>query len=151
MINLKIDFRTCQKYRILMSARQRPNRWFRAFKRKCFGEYDAVTLTLFFIWLHEILKLIFQKQPSCPRNICTEHWRKPPIFTAFLEIFLYLKLKDNDSVEYLQKVLSIALFIYFEGKISFLITSGRSSCFELLFWFSSAILLFKIKSLFFSM
>ena len=33
--------------------------------------------------------LIFQKQPSCPRNICTKHWRKPPIFTAFLGIFLY--------------------------------------------------------------
>ena len=27
------------------------------------------------IWFHEILKLIFQMQPSCLWNICTEHWK----------------------------------------------------------------------------
>ena len=49
----------------------------------------------FMIWFHETLELTFKKQASRPRNTCTEHWRKPPIFTAFLEIFLYLK--NNDS------------------------------------------------------
>ena len=42
------------------------------------------------IWFHKILKLVFQKQSSYP-----------PIFTAFLEILLYLLyLKKNDSVEH---------------------------------------------------
>ena len=53
------------------------------------------TLKFFMIWFHKILKLIFQMQPSCPRNICTEHWRKLPNLTAFLEIFLYLKETPN--------------------------------------------------------
>ena len=83
MIILWIDSRTRQKYRILLSTRKRSNNysWLTPFKRKCFGEYDAVTLTilylkLFMICFRKFLKLIFQKQPSCPRNICTEHWRK---------------------------------------------------------------------------
>ena len=50
-------------------------------------------------WFHKILKLIFQKQPSCPRNTCTEHCRKQANLTAFLEIFLYLK--NNDFEEHL--------------------------------------------------
>ena len=80
------------------------------------------------IWFHKVLKLIFQMQPSFPRNICTENWRKLPNFTVFLEIFLYLK--NNDSVEHAQKVLLIELFIYFQGKIKF------SHCFwsMWLFW-----------------
>ena len=43
----------------------------------------------------QIYKSIFQKKPSCPRNTCTDHWRKQPIFTAFLEIFLYLTLREK--------------------------------------------------------
>ena len=35
---------------------------------------------------------------------------------AFLEIFLYLK--NNNSVEHVQNVLLIELFIYFQGKIT---------------------------------
>ena len=50
------------------------------------------------IWFHKILKLIFQKPSSCPRNICAEQRRKPPNLTAFLEILLYLK--NNDSVKH---------------------------------------------------
>ena len=49
------------------------------------------------VWPHKILKLIFQKQSLCPRNKCTDHWRKLPNLTAFLEIFL--NLKNNNSVE----------------------------------------------------
>ena len=49
---------------------------FRALKRKFFSEYDAVTLTMFYLKiLHDIVSqnssINFQKQPSCPRNICT--------------------------------------------------------------------------------
>ena len=54
-----------------MSARQKSSNYFRAFKRKFLREYGAVTLTMFYF--HKIIQLIFQKQPSCPRNICTEH------------------------------------------------------------------------------
>ena len=44
---------------------------------------------------------LFLKQPSCPRNKCTEHWRKLPNLTAFLDIYLYLKSKNNgDSVKH---------------------------------------------------
>ena len=77
--------------------------------------WPCFTWKFFMIWFHKILKLIFQKQPSFPRNICTEHWRKLPNLKAFLEIFLYLK--SNDSVEHVLRVLLIMLFIYFRGKI----------------------------------
>ena len=49
-------------------------------------------------------------QPSSyAENICTEHWRKLPNLTVFLEI---LYLRNNDSVERVLKVLLIVLFIY---------------------------------------
>ena len=75
----------------------------RVFKRKSFGEYDAVRLPsftwkFFMVWFHKILKLFFQKQPSCFRNKCSEHWRKLPNLTTFLEIFLHLR--NNDPVEH---------------------------------------------------
>ena len=58
-----------------------------------------------FVKFEIILPLIccftFPKWPSCPRNICTEHWRKPPIF---------LYLKNKDSIQHVQKVLLIVLF-----------------------------------------
>ena len=37
-------------------------------------------------------------EPLCPRNTCTEHWRKLPNLTPFLEIFLHLK--NNDFAEH---------------------------------------------------
>ena len=75
------------------------------------------TWKFFMVWFHKILKLIFQKQPSCSKNICTEHWRKLLYLTAFLEIFWCLK--NNDSVEDTYKVLLFVLFIYFQSKIKF--------------------------------
>ena len=50
-------------------------------------EYDAVTLTMLYLEvLHDtvlqILKLIFQKQPLCSTNVCTEHCRKLPNLTS---------------------------------------------------------------------
>ena len=53
------------------------------------SHWPCFTSKFFMIWFHKILKLIFQKQPSCPRNICTGHWRKPPIFTAFFSNFYF--------------------------------------------------------------
>ena len=48
-INLWVNSMTCRKYRILLSARQRSNKLLRAFRGKCFGEYDTVTLTLLYL------------------------------------------------------------------------------------------------------
>ena len=98
------------------------------------SHWPCFTGKFFIIWIHKTLKLIFHTQSSCPRNICTEHWRKLSNLTAFLGIFSYLKNKN--SSEHLQKVLVIVLFIYFPGKIkSFFTVSGWSGCFEFLFWF----------------
>ena len=63
-----------------------------------------------FTW--KFLKL-FLRKPSCPRNICTEHWRKLPNLIAFLKIYLYLKSKNNDFVKNVSKVLLNVPFIYF--------------------------------------
>ena len=60
------------------------------------SHWPCFTWKFFMICFHKILQLIFQKQPSCPRTICTEHWRKLPNLTAFLESFLYLKNNDSD-------------------------------------------------------
>ena len=114
MINLWIDFRTCQKYRILLSARLNNYlelSWENVLGNMMLSHWLCFNWKFFMIWLHKIIRLIFQKQPSFPRNICTQYWRKPPISTAFLEMFLYFK--NNDSVEYAYKVLLIVLFIYF--------------------------------------
>ena len=61
----------------------------RSFKRKCFWEYYAVTWTMLYF----------------------------KVLDSFLKTFLYLK--NNNSVEHVQKVLLILLFIYFQGKIKF--------------------------------
>ena len=55
----------------------------------------------------------FLKHPSCPRNIFTEHWRKLPNLTTFLDIYLYLKSKNNDNSAKHVKILLNLLFIYF--------------------------------------
>ena len=123
MINLWRDSRTCQKWRILLSARPRFNYNYlelskeNVLRNMMLSHWPCFTWKFFMIWFHKILKLIFQMVPSCPRNICTEQWKKLLNLTAFLEICLYLK--NNDSVEHVQKVLLIVLFIYFQGKIKF--------------------------------
>ena len=81
------------------------------------SHWPCFTWRFFMKWFRKTLKLICQALPSCPRNICTEHWKKLPNLIAFLEICLYLK--NNDSVEHVQKVLLTVLFIYFKGKIKF--------------------------------
>ena len=103
MIDSWMDSRTCQKYRTSLTARQRSNNYLHLSKENVLGNmmlshWPCFMGKFFMIWFHKILKLIFQKQPSCPRNICAQQWQKLPISTAFLEIFFYLK--NNDSVEH---------------------------------------------------
>ena len=100
MIKLWIDSRTCQKCSILLSARQKSNNYLELSKENVLRNmmllhWPCFTLKFFMILFHKIFKLVFQKQPSCPRNICAEHWRKLPNLTTFLEIVLYLKNKDS--------------------------------------------------------
>ena len=50
----------------------------RASKGKCFGKYDAVTLTMPYLnVLHDMAQLnsyvSFHKQPSCTKNVFAEH------------------------------------------------------------------------------
>ena len=92
MISLWIDFRTCQKYRILLSARQRSNNYLELSRENVLGNmmlscWPCFIWKFFMIWFHKLLTLISRKQPSCPRDIYTEHCRKPFIFTTFFEIF----------------------------------------------------------------
>ena len=112
MINLWVDFRTYQKYRILLQQ-GKGLAITQSLQKKMFWGNMMLSHSPCFTWKF----LIFQTQPSCPRNICTEHWRKLPYLTAFLEIFLYLK--NSNSVEHVQKAFLIVLFIYFQHKINF--------------------------------
>ena len=79
------------------------------------SHWPCFTWKFFMIRFHRILKLIFQKQSICPRNIYIELWGKLPNLRAFFKIFFYLK--NNDFAEHVQKVLLIVLAIYFQGKI----------------------------------
>ena len=93
---------TNKHYRTKSSIKSRSNNYLELSKENVLenimlSHWPCFTWKFFMIWFHKILKLIFQKQPSCPRNICTEHWRKLTNLTAFLGIFLYLK--NDDSVE----------------------------------------------------
>ena len=89
-----------------------------------------------------------QKLSSSPRNICSELWRKLTNWAAFLEIFLCLR--NIDFVEHVLKVSLIVLLIYLQGKKMFSRCIWSICFFIFLFWFSCAILLCKMKLLFFS-
>ena len=68
MINFWIDSRTCQKYRILLSARQRSNNYLEPTKENVLGEYDALTLTMHYLKvLHDMISNL--KQKSIPLQI----------------------------------------------------------------------------------
>ena len=93
LINLWIDSKTCQKWRILLLARQRSNNYLELSKENVLEDmmlshWPCFTWKFFIIWFHKILKSILQKPPSSPRNICNKHWRKLPDLAAFLKIFL---------------------------------------------------------------
>ena len=82
MMNLWIDSRTCQKQIILLSIKPRYNYNYlelskeNVLRNMILSHWSCFTWKFFMIWFHKILK--FLKQLSCPRNICTEHWRKLP-------------------------------------------------------------------------
>ena len=68
LINLWINFTTCQKYRILLSSRQRSNNYLELSKENVWGNmmlshWPCFTWKFFMIWFHKIIQLIFRKQP----------------------------------------------------------------------------------------
>ena len=90
------------------------------------------------LWFHKIFKLIFPKSSCWSKTMYAKHWKK--LWTTFLWHFPILWY--NNSVEYLWTVAYLNMLLCFQSKKVF---TGH---FGFLFWFSSAILLSKIKSLF---
>ena len=93
---------------------------------------DSLTL-----WFHEIFKLIFLKPSSWSKTMYAEHWSKLAWATP-LGIFPIL----NNSVEHLRPVAYLNMLLCLQSKKVLI------GYFGFLFWFSSAILLSKMKSLF---
>ena len=59
---LWIDSRTCQNFKILLSARRRSNNYFElSKKKKCFEEYNAVTFTMLYL---KVLHDMVSQNPS---------------------------------------------------------------------------------------
>ena len=88
--------------------------------------YLKVLLT---VWFHKIFELIFLKQLSWPKTMYAEHWRKLA-WATFQGNFLILLVQQFCGVPIKNKF------------------SHSAGYFDFLFWFSSAILLPKMKSLF---
>ena len=56
MINLRIDSRTYQKWRVLLSARQMSSNYLQPSREHVLGKYDAVTLTMLYLKvLHDMV------------------------------------------------------------------------------------------------
>ena len=94
------------------------------------SHWPCLTWKFFIVWFHKILKLIFHKEPLCPKNISAEHWRKLPNLTALSEIFLYFQ--NDDPVEHVQTAVLNVLFTYFQSEIKI---SHRSRSFDFFFFF----------------
>ena len=65
MINLWIDSRTCEKQRILLLARLRPNNYLElseenALRNMMLSHWPCFTWKFFIIWFHTIVKLILK-------------------------------------------------------------------------------------------
>ena len=113
------------------------------------SHWPSFTWKFFMIWFHKMLKLIFQTQPSCHRNICTEHWRKLPNLTLSSKFSCTLRTRILQNM--CKMFCELCCSFIFKIKLSFYTAYGRSGCFEFLFWFGYVILLSKIKCLFFSL
>ena len=104
--------------------------------------FTMLYLILLTLWFHKLFKLIFLRQSSWPKTMYAKHWRKlawATFFRNFLILFvqkIYGALMNSCLLQYatLSPIKKTRLF--------------STGYFEFLFWFSSAILLSKMKSLF---
>ena len=96
------------------------------------SHWQDLTWNFLMVWFHNILKLICHKHSLCPKITCAENWRK------------------THSLPTLNSRVKCAMHLFPRSK-RFLTASDWTGCFELLFWFSSVILLSKMKLLFFDL
>ena len=116
-----------------------------ASKEKCVGDMILPYLSCFTLKLFSLYGyVIFLKQPSWSKTMYTEHWRKLAR-TTFLGHFVILFVQVCGSI--LNSCLHECATV-FPIKSMFSQNIWLTDCFDFLFWFSSAILLSKIKSLF---
>ena len=97
--------------------------------------FTVLYLILLNLWFHKIFKLIFRKSSSWPKIMYVEHSRKLACAT-FLGTFPILLVQQFCGTFMESCLLEYAIVLDLTG------------CFGFLFWFSSAILVSKIKSLF---
>ena len=94
------------------------------------------------VWLHKIFKLIFLRQPSCPNIMYSEHWRiSEDFFYTFRKAILWIVVKSC--------LLECATVFPSKNKVFEEYLVNRH--FDVLLWFSSTILLYKMKLLFFKL
>ena len=102
------------------------------------GRHDTAIFTMLYlkvlliVWFYKVFKLCFLKQQSWPKTMYAEHWRKLARAT----------FKGNFLILLVQQFYGVPI----KNKFSHL-----AGYFDFLFWFSSAILLSKMKSLFLSL
>ena len=89
IINLWIDYMTCQKYRILLSARQRSNNYLELSKEKVMenmmlSHWPCFTWKIFMIWFHKILELIFSEAAIMYQKYMYSAPKKITCFHSFL-------------------------------------------------------------------
>ena len=94
------------------------------------------------VWFHRIFKLVFLKQSSWPKTMYAEHWRKLTS-TTLLGSFLIFLVQQFCGALLNSCLLECPTVFPIKNKFSHL-----TGYFDFLFWFSSVILLSKMKSLF---
>ena len=93
---------------------------------------------------HKIIKLIFYRQPPCPKKCVEKCPKKYGVFSGN-----FLILLEQRFYRTLLNICVLEFGIYLSKvKQSLHTESGQSGDFEFLFWFSSTIILSKIKPLF---
>lgn len=117
----------------------------RASEKKIFLLLPCLTWNLFMVSLHKIFRLIFHKQPLCPKKIFTEHGRKLTNSRPFSEIFL-----KEILLNMFKQLRWMCYWFISKVKWGFHRASFRSGCFELLFCFNSAILISAMTLLLFN-
>ena len=115
-----------------MSPRVRPNNY--GFRGKMCRGHDTAIFTMLYLilltlWFHKTFKLIFLNQSSWSKTMYAEHWRKLGWATFLGNVPKVLVQQFNMLLCSIQKKVLTRYF-------------------DFLFWFSSAILHSKTKSLF---
>ena len=104
------------------------------------AKFTMLYLILLSLWFHELFKLIFLRQWSWPKTMYTENWRELA-WGTFLRNFPIL------LVQHIYRALMKSCLLEY-GTVFPIKNKFQPVILTFLFWFSSAILLSKMKSLF---